>query len=95
MSRTIWKYSLEIMDEQRVYPPRGARLLSVQPQGDHPVIWALVDSYEPRGGEWWDVFIVGTGNPADHLPADAAFLGTVQTHGGSLVWHVFTAHCGG
>lgn len=85
--QTIWKFPLAITDAQTVAIPRGARILSVQAQVDTPTLWALVD---PEAAPVLHaVSIFGTGNPIGFLSRHAAFVGTVQTHGGSLVWHVF------
>mgnify|MGYP000632690592 CR=1 FL=1 len=39
----IWKWTLNATDLQSVALPEGAKLLSVQAQGDMPQLWALVD----------------------------------------------------
>lgn len=81
----IWKFPLELVDTQTVRMPFGAKILSVQAQYNVPTLWALVE--ESNMPEAVEVYIVGTGNPC-HVSADR-FVGTVQTHHGSLVWHVF------
>lgn len=83
--KTIHKYQLQITDRQVIQMPVGAEILSVQWQRNQLCAWALVEKYEtvhaPRV-----LHVVGTGHPvADGLE----FLGTIQTHGGDLVWHVF------
>ena len=42
MSRVIWKYPLEVTDEQTLMLPRSARALSVAAQNDTLTLWALV-----------------------------------------------------
>lgn len=89
---TIWKFPLILVDENRVPMPAGARILSVQVQSDEVshgfavMLWAFVS---PSASAVTRVIrIVGTGNPAsgcENLP----FIGTVQTHEGRYVWHVF------
>ncbi len=84
--KTIHKYALEISDEQGIYMPQGAELLTVQMQYGHPCVWALVDTDAPpclRG-----FAIRGTGHPARGL-SRKDYVGTVQDRGGSLIWHVF------
>lgn len=87
MSKRVWKYQLSITDWQALYMPIGAVILSVQEQFGDICLWAMVDSeeeiYENR-----IIIIVGTGNPAEHVDP-INYIGTVQTHDGSLVWHVF------
>lgn len=38
---------------------------------------------------WKYPFVVGTGHELEFNPEGYRFVGTVQTHGGSLVWHIF------
>jgi hypothetical protein len=92
----IWKFTLSITDEQWITMPAGAKILSVQMQGYQLTIWAGVDLMSAP--EFVPFYIVGTGNPADHV-VDKTYLGTVQQHydatglklpGNGMVWHVFT-----
>ena len=87
--KAIWKVPLEITDEQTVNLPWGAEPLTVQVQGDELCLWAKVDTTNP--GLAHTVHIYGTGNPIPDEDPDypEAYIGTVQTHGGALVWHVF------
>jgi hypothetical protein len=84
----ILKYPILIADEVGITMPAGARLLSVQYQEstDEICVWALVDTTAPDASRVLRIF--GTGEPVD-VPANTAFLGTVQMHGGALVWHIF------
>ncbi len=89
--KTIWKFTLDILDTQSILMPDGAEILSVSEQFDMPVLYALVDSeasVTPRM-----VYIRGTGHPLNSLAANldggAKFVGTVKTMGGQLMWHVF------
>lgn len=81
--RAIWKYPLDVTDQQTVGMPAAAQVLSVADQAGALTVWALVDTeaaIEPR--RFW---IVGTGRP---MPVSGAtFLGSVQQ--GPFVWHVF------
>lgn len=87
---TIHKYTLEVVPEQQVAVPTGARLLSVQAQHNHPRLWALVDTSGPDAPhETRLVHILGTGDSRD-VPSDRlVHLGTFQLHGGALVFHAF------
>lgn len=81
---TVYKYPLVLDDRQTVMMPEGARLLSVQLQGGKICLWAIVDpSSRPQAR---CIRIAGTGHPIED---GLAFIGTVQTVGGVLVWHVF------
>lgn len=81
----IWKWTLDVTDHQVVMLPAGAKLLSVQMQGELPQLWALCDEDappHPRG-----IAIYGTGHPLPEKPGE--FLGTLQMLDGALVWHAF------
>lgn len=91
---TIWRFPLPITDMPTLNLPAGSKVLSVGPprgpelySNDGMDLWALVDptaAPEPRSFR-----VVGTGNP---MPPDAGrFVGTVPSHGGALIWHVFEA----
>ena len=80
---TIWKYLLELTDEQTVNMPRSAEVLHVgiDPNGSL-CVWALVD---PNTMPEDRVFFVhGTGFP---VPSGRRHLGSVTL--GPFVWHVF------
>jgi hypothetical protein len=87
--KRIFRYDLDIEDEQLVDMPRSPQILSVAPHRfspDRAEIWALVDDQQPEVPVRFRVF--GTGHPAD-AAAGCAFIGTVPIHGGSLIFHVF------
>lgn len=85
----IWKYPLAMADQQVVAMPFNADILTVQDQHDGLQLWAIVDPDAER--ETRTIEIIGTGNPMPELGDDLArtHIATVQTRGGSLVWHVF------
>lgn len=88
--RTIYRYELAIKDRPMVDMPRGAVVLPVPPcarNRDSIEIWALVDPEAPPVSRSFR--IVGTGNPMPEVCGP--FVGTVMTHGGMYVWHVFEA----
>lgn len=84
---TIWKFGLDLKDEQMIEMPAGAIILSVQYQHGSLCLWALVDPTQTTVGR--AIRIVGTGHPADDVNAHD-YIGTVQAHGGNFVWHVFS-----
>lgn len=92
--KTVWKYELPIEGEFDIEMPEGAQVLSVQEQvgggiATPLVVWALVDTEADYMYARRRFKIIGTGNPADHiLPLDR-YIGTVQTNGGILVWHIW------
>lgn len=88
---TIWKYTLAFVTEQKIEMPDCASILSCGAQNDQVQIWAMVDPDALQGtkGQKRTLFIVGTGHPLPRDHRDLRFIGTVQTAGGQLVWHIF------
>lgn len=94
---TIFKYELEIVNEQIVPIPSGSRPLSVQEQNGKLILWAVVDESKKSTGNF-KVRIFGTGNPLPYSLMDFSYdspsgyvkqhIGTVQMSTG-FVWHVF------
>jgi hypothetical protein len=84
MSLSIWKYPLS-RDGWHGSVPVGARFLSAQVQHSDIVVWALVDTTAPV--ETRKFRILGTGFPLEGEPGE--YVGTVQTHNGHFVWHIF------
>lgn len=85
---TIWKYVLQITDEQTILMPDFAQILSVQPQVNpygcyDPCLWVLVDPVHPMMPRI--IRIYGTRNPIERPVG--RFIGTVQMR--KRVWHVF------
>lgn len=84
---TIWKFPLEITDEQNVMMPEGAVILSAQSQSDTLCLWAKVDAKAPLSRRTIRIF--GTGHPVPDEPL--IFIATAQMLNawGPLVWHIF------
>lgn len=89
MSRSIWKYELEAVEEQ-TFDISGPVPLSVGVQGgrhgEKIVMWSVVDTM--LRSQTVRVVIRGTGH--DAYVHDGRHLGTVQMSDG-LVFHVFTS----
>jgi len=85
----IYKYPLNIDDEQEVSMPLGAEILTVQLQHGRPHLWAVVDDEQPNMCAR-KLVIIGTGNP---MPEVGRYINTFQSVNGgfTLVWHVFEA----
>lgn len=84
-SSSIWKYELNTNNEQFVYMPLGAKILTVQIQDAKLCLWAKVNPNNlpvPR-----KILIRGTGEDASGV---GDYLGTFQVYGGKIVFHVFT-----
>jgi len=86
-SATIWKYELDIVDEQIVTMPAGATILTAQWQHDKLCLWACVNPDLDR--ESRRIAILGTGHGVGRLGPAFNYIGTAQTPGGFLVWHIF------
>lgn len=87
MANTIWKFPLEILDEQKIIMPYGARILSVGTQWEKPVLWALVDEDAAIKTEK-EIYIRGTGHTARGVE-NMRFVGTILLNDDSLVLHIF------
>ena len=81
----IWKWTLPIADEQKLYIPKGAKILSVQTQNNLGCLWALCD--ETAEKEYRTLCVYGMGYAVSDNPGN--YLGTFQLYGGNLVFHVF------
>lgn len=85
--KTIYKYPLEILNEQVVKLPWRYEVLCVMNQKEQIVLYAEVDTSERDIPV--HVYIFGTGHDMHRLPPNAHYIGSVQTNGGNLVWHVY------
>jgi len=84
--KTIWKFPLEIVDQQEVEMPAEAGGIHVEMQNNQLCLWSMVDPEAPKVSV--KIRVVGTGHPipdADKL----THLGSCLMAGGALVWHVF------
>jgi len=92
--RAVYKYELEITDEQELLMLRGAQPRLVGMQGGKLCLWASVDPLlNPDDTEMRRFRVAGTGYV---LPDGLAYIGTVlddtrEAWDGPrlLVWHVF------
>lgn len=84
MSRTIWKYPLEVTDIQKIRIPLARKYLFVAEQYDRITLWAEVDAAARIITE--KIVIHGTGHPVEK---DEYYIGTCMQAGGQLVWHVY------
>jgi hypothetical protein len=85
--KTVWKYSLDMVDQQVISMPIAASILCVQTQREVICLWALVDPDEKRRANR-RIRIAGTGHPIGELEI-LAYIGTAQLQGGDLAFHVF------
>lgn len=86
----IYKYPLEIADTQILKLPIYAKILSAISKDNNLFIYALVDtSLHCDDIMEREIQIYGTGNPVDEWIDNLLFIGTVTTHNGTGVWHIF------
>lgn len=85
MTKSIWKYQLEVVDQQQVLMPKNAKIISAGIDNENRIcIWAIVNPSAPKHVR--AIRIVGTGNPLEE--ADMwTFIGTVPAY--PFIWHVF------
>ena len=84
--KKIYKYAIEITDDQDIVMPVGAKILTVQNQNGVPCNWVLFVFFSEKLNV--HIRVHGTGHnvtDSDRLE----YIGTFQMCGGSLVFHVF------
>ena len=96
--KKIFKYVLEATTIQDIVLPSGSEVLSVAPQGDQIVLYALVNYLEENTSKH-TIYSFGTGHRVDEAktfegrtPVSMSrenFLGTVPMEGGKLMFHFF------
>jgi hypothetical protein len=77
---------MPIKDFVTIDLPKGSLILTVQPQGDKLVLWAVVDCGKEVIKVNYHFRIRGTGHPIGDME-DLTYVSTSQIDG--LVWHVF------
>lgn len=86
MTLKIYKYPIELKDDQEVYLPEEAEILRIDDRFGVITIWALVDTDNPH--EKRRIKIYGTGH--DIKEEDLGSLEFVNTiFQGTFVWHVY------
>ena len=84
--KTIWKVNFQIADVAYFKAPPDAEMLSVQMQRNEAMLWFLCSPH--LGSVTHTIRVFGTGQPVPDNDC-LKYIGTVQTHGGQLVWHIF------
>lgn len=84
--KAIYKYPLEVIDDQFIDMRRDYQVLSIQVQNGKPCLWAEVDPKSPM--LYVHIVIVGTGQPI-HNDDEMKYIGTFQLESGSFVGHCF------
>lgn len=83
VTMVVWKFPLPFPGLNVLEMPEGAEVLTVQMQGDYPVLWALCNPDAPKQTRTF--LQVMTGHWLTHRPG--RYVATVQV--GDLVVHVF------
>jgi hypothetical protein len=83
--KTVFKYTLDLTDDQIVQMPAGSTALHVKEQNGELCIWALVDPDKPTCSRRF--FVHGTGHTLH--PGALDYIGTAHLHNGGIVLHVF------
>lgn len=95
--KTVWKYPIGYAGEHTVNLPRCLgdcneimklrdQILFVGNQNDVPTIWVLVDDSAVKRDV--QLLVAGTGHDCDAIER-CKYIGSVTTHGGNYVWHLF------
>jgi hypothetical protein len=87
--KTVWKYSIELRDVIVLELPKGAEVLSVQEQFDHPEMWVMVDTLADKEKRYFECY--GTGHEMRILTPGYTrkLINTFQMSGGNYVFHFF------
>jgi hypothetical protein len=87
----VYKYRIDIRDEEVIMLPVGAKILKVDSQKEGTqesvFMWALVNT-DAEQFERYVTRAVGTGQPADHV-AEMTYMGSCKMKDDMFVWHVF------
>lgn len=86
--KVVYKYPIDITDEQVIKLPLGSKILSVIEQNNKIVLYAIVSP----GIEYTReviIRIVGTGNEIPLSLDEFKFMDSIKLQNGNLVFHVF------
>ena len=81
----IFKYEIEITEEQVIMLPEGAVILHFGLQKDVPYIWVRVEEHVEKVKRHFKV--VGPGHVFEDYALE--YVGTVVNHKGYFVWHLY------
>ena len=86
--KTIFKYDLQIVDEQVIAMPERASILTAQVQSGNAKLWAFVDTEKPKRTR--KIRVIGTGHPIEEDDmTKLRYISTIQLMLGRLVYHVY------
>jgi hypothetical protein len=94
----VWKFELQVTDEQQIMLPRHSQIYKVAPSpGGDISMWVRVHVPDDRVDDWHQhpnrfeirsLRVVGTGDPIEDYEK-LRYIDSVIAGGGALVWHVF------
>jgi len=88
VSKAVWKYPLEAVDEMQISMPANAVVLHVGTQMKRqPCMWVLVSPTSERVTRIFRIY--GTGHTIPENPG--SYMGSFLLEEGVLVFHVFEA----
>lgn len=90
--RTIHRYQLPVAEHPELDLPVGSTVLHIAPSRsplDRIDLWAIVDADPAAPVDRYRFAVVGTGHPLPKGVDQRDHLGTVSSHSGRGVWHVF------
>jgi hypothetical protein len=88
MNKMVYKYQLNTTNNQSVWLPKGAEILTVQTQNNIPYIWVLIDTSQPMEERRFEIFGTGASIHYD-MGTDRKYIRTYQLYSKNLVFHLF------
>jgi hypothetical protein len=89
MSKTIWKFDLQLTDNQYLAMPKGARILDLQVRKGRPYIWAEVDTEEVTEKRYFTTYSTGGYIKSEDEEWRRSYIGTFRLEGGHHSFHVY------
>ena len=85
----VFKYLLELADEQIIALPEDAEPLKVMVQNNVPYLWVRLKTTGDCPTVPWTFITHGTGHPI-YNSEDLMYIDSYMIENGALVFHVFT-----
>jgi hypothetical protein len=90
--RTVYKYSIPVIDKFELDLPAHTSILYIGQQKNNPVMWCLVDTENKLIKRYFR--LAGTGHDIPY-PDPLDYIGTVILYNDNLVFHLFEVSKGG
>lgn len=82
--KTIWKFNLQLKDEQTVKMPKDSYVVHLGEQSGRLCLWAFCDTEAPLEDRTFRIY--GTGH---EIKDGEGFLHCGTVIAGSFVWHIY------